>query len=105
MRTSSPGATLRTISPYNHGIGGNLPGQSETLCGQPIQVAACGSHSAGMRTLLIGQEPVLNVTVGIDATIAQEWPVAAHLFDAREIDLREHERIVLRGFRYHHTER
>ena len=27
----------------------SLPGQSRRLCGQPSQVASCGSHSAGMR--------------------------------------------------------
>src|SRR6266571_3635433 len=62
-------------------MGGNLPGQSETLCGQPIQVAACGSHSAGIRTSLISQKPVLNAVVRVGAAVAQEWPVAAHLFD------------------------
>src|SRR4051794_18698256 len=30
-------------------MGANLPGQSSMLCGQAIQVASCGSHSAGMR--------------------------------------------------------
>src|SRR2546427_1328457 len=104
MRTTSPGASLRTISPYTQGIGGNFPGQSVALCGQPIQVAACGSHSAGMRTLLIGQEPVLDAVVRVGATITQERSVAPHLFDAREIDLRERERLVLAGFRYDHAE-
>src|SRR2546426_9231625 len=65
MRTISPGASLRAISPQTHGMGGNLPGQSVTLCGQPIQVAACGSHSAGMRTRLVSEEPVLNAAVRV----------------------------------------
>src|SRR5208337_1304679 len=30
-------------------MGVNLPGQSLRLCGHPIQVASCGSHSAGRR--------------------------------------------------------
>src|SRR5947209_3593901 len=30
-------------------MGANLPGQSPRWCGQATQVAACGSHSAGMR--------------------------------------------------------
>src|SRR5260370_36060381 len=30
-------------------MGANFPGQSVTSCGQPSQVASCGSHSAGMR--------------------------------------------------------
>src|SRR4051812_46228196 len=66
----------------------NLPGQSVALCGQPIQVAAWGSHSAGMRRSLIGQEPVLNVAVSVSAAIAQKRPVTADFFYAREVDLR-----------------
>ena len=31
------------------GWAGTCPGQSSGLCGQAIQVAACGAHSAGMR--------------------------------------------------------
>src|ERR1700758_3290833 len=30
-------------------MGANFPGQSVNSCGQPSQVASCGSHSAGMR--------------------------------------------------------
>src|SRR5881628_948068 len=86
-------------------MGGNLPGQSETLCGQPIQVAACGSHSAGIRTLLISQKPVLNAVVRVGAAVAQEWPVAAHLFDPCQVDLRHHQRLVFGGLGYHHAER
>src|SRR2546427_595986 len=95
MRTTSPGASLRTISPYTKGIGGNFPGQSVTLCGQPIQVAACGSHSAGMRTRLVSEEPVLNAAVRVGAPVAQERPVAADFLDSRQIDLGEHEGLVL----------
>src|SRR2546422_4692140 len=95
MRTTSPGASLRTISPYTQGIGGNFPGQSVTLCGQPIQVAACGSHSAGMRTRLVSEEPVLNAAVRVGAPVAQERPVAADLLDSRQIDLGQHEGLVL----------
>lgn len=54
IRTISLGASFRTISPYTHGIGANFPGQSLLLWGQPIQVAACGSHSAGMRKPKMG---------------------------------------------------
>src|SRR6266704_2121755 len=39
----------RTISAKAQGIGANFPGQSVSSCGQPSQVASCGSHSAGMR--------------------------------------------------------
>jgi hypothetical protein len=45
----SPGTRWRTTSAYTHWIGSNLPGQSLRSCGQAIQVARCGSHSAGMR--------------------------------------------------------
>src|SRR5438094_9786391 len=86
-------------------MGGSLPGQSVTLCGQPIQVAACGSHSAGMRTLLISEEPVLNAAVCIGAPVAQERPVAADFLDPRQIDLRQHECLVLGGLDHHHAER
>src|SRR5262245_10200831 len=48
-RTVSPVTRCRTISPYTHGMGPNLPGQSVVLCGQPSHVATCRSHSAGMR--------------------------------------------------------
>src|SRR6266480_4033963 len=86
-------------------MGGNLPGQSLTLCGQPIQVAACGSHSAGMRTLLVSEEPVLNVAVGVNAAVAQERPVAAYLLDPGEIDLSQHERFVRSGLGQDDAER
>src|SRR3989441_3868444 len=104
MRTTSPGASLRTISPYTQGIGGNFPGQSVTLYGQPIQVAACGSHSAGMRTRLVSEEPVLNAAVRVGASVAQERPVAADFLDSRQIDLGQHERLVLRCFGDHDPE-
>src|ERR1043165_9564930 len=92
MRTVSPRVRTRTISALTQGIGENFPGQSVTLCGQPIQVAACGSHSAGMRRALVSQKPVLHAAVGVGAAIAQERPVAADLFDAPQIDLRQNYR-------------
>src|SRR6266487_169410 len=58
-----------------------------------------------MRTLLIGQEPVLNVAVRVDTPVAQKRPAAPDFFDAGEIDLGEHERLVVRGFRDDHPER
>src|SRR5262245_10260093 len=51
MRTSSDWCRWRTISAYTQGMGANLPGQSSLLCGQAIQVASCGSHSAGILQL------------------------------------------------------
>ena len=47
--TGSCRVIARMISVYTQRIGENLPGQSERLCGQASHVAACGSHSAGMR--------------------------------------------------------
>src|SRR5207249_3720561 len=81
MRTTSPGASLRTISPYTQEIGGNFPGQSVTLCGQPIQVAACGSHSAGMRTRLVSEEPVLNAAVRVGARSEEHTSELQSRFD------------------------
>lgn len=49
MRTVSPGAILRTISAYAQRMVSSLSGQSVGLCGHPIHVASCVSHSAGMR--------------------------------------------------------
>jgi len=47
-RTRSLRAMARMISAKAQGMAPNLPGQSRALCGQASQVAACGSHSAGM---------------------------------------------------------
>src|SRR5256885_11777994 len=77
-------------------MGGNFPGQSVTLWGQPIQVAACGSHSAGMTYgELIGEKPVLDARVRVRAAVAQERPVAAYFLDPVEVDVREHQRLIL----------
>src|SRR3954468_8612029 len=84
---------------------GNLPGQSVALCGQPIQVAAWGSHSAGMRRSLIGQEPMLNVAVSVGAAIAQKRPVTADLFNALECHLRHDVLFLLSCFSDHDAER
>src|SRR5438128_1719524 len=51
MRTISPGAIFRTISPYTQRMVSSLSGQSVGLCGQPSHVASCGSHSAGIEKL------------------------------------------------------
>src|ERR1051325_11237305 len=97
MRTVSARVRTRTVSAYTQGIGENFPGQSVTLCGQPIQVAACGSRSAGMRRALVSQKPVLNAAGGVGAAIAQERPVAADLFDSPEIDLCQDRRLFFSG--------
>src|SRR5437867_9653713 len=107
-------------------MGGNFPGQSETLCGQPIQVAACGSHSAGMtkpsaisrqlsdlpadgRRLTadgsICEKSVLDIAVRVGAAITQKRPVATHLFDPGQVDLRQHERFVLGDLGHDDAER
>src|SRR5207247_2421127 len=117
MRTSSPGASLRTISAYTHGMRANFPGQSLLLWGQPIQVAACGSHSAGMRKRsaisrqrseerLRVDEPAFDAAVRVGAAVAQERPAAADLLHAREVHLRDQQRFpVCRPLHHHHTER
>src|SRR2546428_12056739 len=58
-----------------------------------------------MRTLLVSEEPVLNVAVGVNAAVAQERPVATHLFDPGQVDLRQHERFVLGGLGHDDAER
>ena len=70
------------------------PGQVSTLWGQASQVAAWGSHSAGQRKPLeagpFSRSVVKERTkraVGVDATVAQERPVAAGGLDEREITL------------------
>jgi hypothetical protein len=51
IRMRSPGARCRMTSPYTQRTASSLPapGQSVRSCGHASQVAACGSHSAGMR--------------------------------------------------------
>src|SRR5262245_59164840 len=75
-------------------MGANLPGQSLSLCGQAIQVAAWRAHSAGIRRGAISEVPVSTVEealgdggVGVDAPVAQERPVAAHVLDASAVAL------------------
>src|SRR5438105_10458665 len=87
----------------------NFPGQSLWLCGHASQVAACGSHSAGMRypsstgvcdgLLGITNESIWastksliykamgNRAVAINAAIAQEGPIAPDLFHRLQINL------------------
>src|SRR3989475_1289209 len=106
IRTISPSATCLTISPYTHGMGGNLRGQSLALCGQASQVAACRSHSAGMRLSgeSVSEEPVLDTVVRVGAAVAQERPVAAHFLDAGEVHLGNDELFGLAGLRHHDAE-
>ena len=47
--TISPATSWRTISTQIGGMRSSLPGQDASLCGHDSQVAACGSHSAGIR--------------------------------------------------------
>src|SRR5262245_22607786 len=65
----------------------NLPGQSAAWCGQAIQVARCGSHSAGMRYAIL-------VVAGMEGSIrmTNEVPLDRHSFAGRtplSYDVRE----------------
>src|SRR2546425_1515671 len=53
---------------------------------------------------LISQKTMVDAAVRIRTAIPQKRPVAAHLLDARQIDLCEHERLVLGGFGDHDPE-
>src|SRR5688572_23378712 len=63
-------------------MGWNLPGQSRRWCGQAIQVASCGSHSAGIRqpacpgNSMSDDPPILRVRAS--ATIEVNSIVGAH---------------------------
>src|SRR5271165_5735355 len=47
------------------------------------------------------QEPLCDRSVGVDATVAPERPVAANILDAANVDLsQQHRLLVVRGFRY-----
>src|SRR6267378_6876604 len=54
---------------------------------------------------LISQETMLDTGVCIRTAVTQKRPVASHLLDPRQIDLGEHERLVLGGFGDHDPER
>ena len=94
-RTVSPSASRRTISPYTHGIGAKRPASRATLCGQrepgrlvrlPLrghaEASARGRGRARGHATLV-EEALVDAAVGVDAPVAQERPVAAHLLDAR----------------------
>src|SRR5438874_1888389 len=120
MCTFSARARCRTISAYTHGIGWNRPGQSAGLCGHAIQVAACGSHSAGMRKPSAAgvasslskdffgtsvYESVRDISVAINAAIAQERPVSPHFLQVFQIDLPDQNFfLVVRSLRQHSSE-
>src|SRR5437667_7914777 len=53
---------------------------------------------------LISQKTMLDAAVRIRTAVAKKRPVAAHLLDASEIDLCQHERLVLRCFGDHDPE-
>src|SRR5882762_1483824 len=53
----------------------------------------------------VSEKPVLDAAVRIGPPIAQKRPVTAHFFDPPDVDVCEHERLVLRGFGDHHPER
>src|SRR5882762_1700161 len=97
--TRSCGARFRMTSAYTQGMGSNFPGQSPRKCGQASQVAACGSHSAGIRYWTFTVEgmvsgPGISVDqaagdrrVSVDSAVAQEGPIAADVLNAGQIDL------------------
>src|SRR3984893_1142198 len=108
-KTRSTSDSQRTISAKAHGIGANFPGQSVRSCGQASHVAACGSHSAGMRYFgrLEAEErglgrfalkeftrrsidpPLKQRAIGIDAAVAEKRPVTPYLFHTAEIALHD----------------
>jgi hypothetical protein len=49
MRTVSPPASARTAATMDASAASSTPGQVSGLCGQEIQVAWWGAHSAGIR--------------------------------------------------------
>src|SRR6267154_3434999 len=53
----------------------------------------------------IGEKAMLNIRVRVDAAVAQERPIAAHLLDPGGIDLRQYERFVGRGLGHDDAER
>src|SRR5258706_2159959 len=109
MRTISPGASVRTISPYTQGMVANFPGQSERRCGQVSHVASWGSHSAGMRKEAEDdsvKEATFDSAVRVDAAVAPEGPVAAHFLDAADIHFRDQDLLAIgRGLRDDDSER
>src|SRR6267142_6677974 len=48
---------------------------------------------------------MLDTVVRIGPSVSQKRPVAAHFFDPRDVDVCEHERLVLGGLGDHHAER
>src|SRR3954468_7139101 len=101
ISTRSKSLSARTISAYTHGIGPSFPGQSGSWCGHAIQVASCGSHSAGNRYVgvILSAAKDLGASraevtaedrrVRIDAPVTQERPVAARILDDLRIALRD----------------
>src|SRR5882672_11705106 len=53
----------------------------------------------------VSEEPVLNATVSVGSPVSEKRPVTAHFFDPPDVDVCEHERLVLGGFGDHHAER
>src|SRR2546425_8789438 len=105
-------------------MGSNFPGQSSRKCGQASQVDSCGSHSAGMRypaalgriglreRLVIFrqsfsvEQAASDGSVGVDAAVAQEGPIASSLFQVAQVNFADQDFFfVVRCFCQHLTER
>ena len=84
--TRSERASARTSVSNSRSASARQPGQVVSACGQATHVAACGSHSAGMRSARTSApEAGEQVGVGVDPAIAQERPAAALRLDPREV--------------------
>src|SRR4029077_9206674 len=53
----------------------------------------------------VREKTMFNAAVRIGAAVAPERPVATHLFDPGQVDLRPHERLVLGGLGHNDAER
>ena len=74
IRTASNLLICATILANTDGIGRNRPGQVARLCGHDSQMAACGSHSAGMRKpSAVGVLLDLSVGIGVERDLRACW--------------------------------
>src|SRR5262249_19784592 len=77
-------------------------GQVTVLCGQANQVAACGSHSAGMRypkavgiLAALIEKPGAQSVIRINAPITQKGPVLTRCSNGGQITGRQEERFLI----------
>src|SRR5256885_1213904 len=87
---------------------GNAP---SAISRQPSAVDGSWRTADSRRRISDSRRRIIEEAAGdpgirVDAPITQERPSAAHLLDAVEVDLRDHDRLaVSRGFRHHRPER